>query len=97
MRHFGCWSFATDHFDQLIAIELRFVQVWGLARRTRIATSIALRAMAELAVRLVLIEPLTKGCVLEPATSNDSSNATIAAAAVVAAGRARGDMDWSAE
>ena len=55
---------AGDHLDQLIMIEVGLVQVRRFARRARIAVAVAVDAMAELAVRLVMIETIAEGDIL---------------------------------
>src|SRR5712671_6567635 len=64
MRHLRSGPSASDHLDQLLAIELGRVQVRRLSRRARIATPVAIDAMAELTVRLLVIQAIAKGAVL---------------------------------
>src|ERR1700719_307100 len=54
MRHFGPWPPASDHLDQLITIEMSLAQIGSAAWRARIAATVTIDPMAELAVRLVL-------------------------------------------
>src|SRR5262245_15349474 len=64
VRHFGAGPAAGDHLDQLLALEAGLVQVRSLAGRTRIAVAIAVDAVAELAVRLLLKKALAERHVL---------------------------------
>ena len=52
---------AGDNLDQLLAVEAGLVQVRRLARRARIAVAVAVDAVAELAIRLVVIEAVAEG------------------------------------
>src|SRR5262245_5482431 len=64
VRHLRAGPATGDHLDQLLAVEAGLVQVRRLARRTRIAAAVAVDTVAELAVRLLLIEPLAERHVL---------------------------------
>src|SRR5262245_6676022 len=64
VRHFRARSATCDHFDQLQAIKLRFMQVRRPARRSRIPAPISVRSVAELAICLVMIETLTERHIL---------------------------------
>jgi len=52
MRHFGSGTATRDHFDHLLAIENRLVQIGRLSWRTRIASAVAIDPVAVLAIRL---------------------------------------------
>src|SRR5262245_19843111 len=58
VRHFRTGPAAGDDLDELVTSQRRLVQVGRLSRRTRIAVPIAVDAMAELAIRLVVEQPL---------------------------------------
>jgi hypothetical protein len=64
MRHFRSGTSARDHFDQLFAVENSLVQIGRLSRRARIATTVAIYSVAELAICFVLEQALAEGCVL---------------------------------
>jgi hypothetical protein len=64
VRHLRAGPAAGDHLDQLLAVETGLVQVRRLAGRARIATAVAVDAVAELAVRLLLKKALTEGHIL---------------------------------
>src|SRR4051794_16523705 len=64
VRHLRSGPSASDHLDQLLPIELGGVQVRRLSRRARIATPVAIDPMAELTVRLLMIQTIAKGEVL---------------------------------
>src|SRR5260370_19016715 len=64
MWHFRSRSPARDHFDQVVAIEVGLVQIGRFPGRARIATSIPVRSMAELAIRLVLKQACAERYVL---------------------------------
>src|SRR4029453_17676764 len=64
VRHLPAGPAAGDHLDQLLAVEAGLVQVRRLAGRARIAAAVAVDAVAELAVRLLLKEALAERHVL---------------------------------
>src|ERR1700730_9585445 len=64
MRHFGPRPPAGDHLDQLVTIEKSLVQIGSAAWRARIAATVTIDPMAELAVRLVLEQALAERRVL---------------------------------
>jgi hypothetical protein len=66
MRHFGSGATARDHLDQLFTIENGLVQIGRLSRRARIAATIAIDPVAELAIGFVLEQALSKRRILCP-------------------------------
>ena len=64
VRHFGARPAAGDHLDQLVAVENGFMQVGGTSGRAWVAAPVAVGAVAELAVRLVVEQPVAEGDIL---------------------------------
>src|SRR5262245_54273180 len=66
VRHLRAGPATGDHLDQLLALEAGLVQVRSLAGRARIAVAVAVAvdAVAELAVRLLLKKALAERHVL---------------------------------
>src|SRR5262245_6136117 len=64
VRHLRAGPATGDHLDQLLALEAGLVQVRSLAGRARIAVAVAVDAVAELAVRLLLKKALAERHVL---------------------------------
>jgi hypothetical protein len=73
VRHLSSRAAAPDHFDQLLAIEDRPVQIGGLSRRAGIATSVPIDPVAELTIRLVLIEALAERRILNRGRQGEDS------------------------
>src|SRR5215468_10931575 len=62
--HLGGRPPARDDFDELGAIEDGLVQICSPARRARVATPVAVWAVAELAIRFFMKQPIAKGDIL---------------------------------
>jgi hypothetical protein len=48
----------------VVALQNGFAEIRGLSRRARVAAAIAIGPVAELAIRLFLVEPFAKGNIL---------------------------------
>src|SRR5579871_2066380 len=64
VRHLGARPPESDDFDELIAIKRGLVQIGGAARRARVAAPVAVGPMAELAIRLLVKQPIAEGDIL---------------------------------